>query len=100
MDMAHVYLDGVVVYEHEDLFHSRIIDRSIGTSIFSLRKRDMHQWRLSLGGDGILRADLPSAVLTVPPLLFSFVAFQTLSISDGAIDARLVGTPVSLLISM
>lgn len=29
---------------------------------------------------------IPSAVLTVPPLLFNFVAFQTLSISAGAID--------------
>lgn len=29
---------------------------------------------------------IPSAVFTVPPLLFIFVAFQTLSISAGAID--------------
>lgn len=44
--------------------------------------------------------ELPSAVLTVPALLFILVAFQTLSISDGAMDAKFVGTPVSLLISM
>lgn len=58
MDMAHVYLDGVVVYEHEDLFHSRIIDRSIGTSIFFLhqprnkktrKKNETHAFRVSVG---------------------------------------------------
>lgn len=41
---------------------------------------------------------LPSAVLTVPPLLFNLVAFQTLSISAGAIEAaRPPGKPESFL---
>ncbi len=41
---------------------------------------------------------LPSAVLTVPPLLFNLVAFQTLSISAGAIEAaRPPGNPESFL---
>lgn len=40
----------------------------------------------------------PSAVFTVPPLLFNFVAFQTLSISAGAIEAaRPPGKPESFL---
>lgn len=44
---------------------------------------------------------LPSAVLTVPPLLFNLVAFQTFSMSAGAIDAaKPPGSPESEFLSM
>lgn len=51
--------------------------------------------------ENLKKKNLPSAVFTVPPLLFNLVAFHTLSISAGAIEeTRPPGRPASLFLSI